>query len=76
MAPPVYEKIVQETAGRYSVGDQVTLADLVLVPQLYNARRFNVDLSALPTVVRIEEALLQLPAFQAAHPDVQPDAQV
>lgn len=71
-----YEKIVAETAGKYSVGDEVTLADLALVPQLYNARRFNVDLSVLPTVLLIEEALLQLPAFQAAHPDAQPDAQL
>jgi maleylpyruvate isomerase len=71
-----YEKTVAETAGKYSVGDEVTLADLVLVPQLYNARRFNVDLSVLPVVLRIEEALLQLPAFQAAHPDAQPDAQL
>jgi maleylpyruvate isomerase len=71
-----FEKTVAETAGKYSVGDEVTLADLALVPQLYNARRFNVDLSVLPTIVRIEESLLQLPAFQAAHPDAQPDAQL
>jgi len=71
-----YEKTVTETAGKYSVGNEVSLADLVLVPQLYNARRFNVDLSVLPVVLRIEEALLQLPAFQAAHPDAQPDAQL
>ncbi len=68
------EKVLKETAGKYSVGDDVTLADVCLVPQLYNARRFNVDLSQFPISVRVEEALQQLPAFQTALPEAQPDA--
>lgn len=57
----------------YCHGDTPTLADCVLVPQLFHARRFGCDLSAYPTLVRIDEALNQLPAFQAAHPNKQPD---
>lgn len=68
------EEHVGRWAGRYSFGDAVTLADLYLVPQLYNARRFAVDLAPFPTLLRVEEALSQLPAFVAAHPDNQPDA--
>jgi maleylpyruvate isomerase len=44
------------------------------VPQLYSARRFKVDLAPFPTLTRIESACEALPAFQAAHPDRQPDA--
>lgn len=69
------ETAVRETAGTYCVGDSVTLADLCLVPQLYGARRFGVDLAPYPTLLRIEAACAALPAFQAAHPDRQPDAQ-
>jgi len=61
-------------AGRFCHGDQLTLADLYLVPQLYNARRFGVDLAPVPALLRIEAACQALPAFQAAHPDRQPDA--
>ena len=64
----------QETAGTFLVGDAVSLADAYLVPQLYNARRWNVDLSPIPTLVRIESACAALPAFAAAHPDAQSDA--
>jgi maleylacetoacetate isomerase len=69
------EKVLQETAGKYCVGDQVTFADLALVPQIYNARRFGVDLEPFPIIRRVTEALEQLPEFQAAHPDAQPDKQ-
>ena len=51
------------------------LADLCLVPQLYNARRFGVDLSAVPALLRAEAACAELPAFQAAVPERQPDAE-
>jgi maleylpyruvate isomerase len=68
------ETAVKETAGTYCVGDSVTFADLCLVPQLYSARRFGVDLAPYPTLLRIEAACAELPAFQAAHPDRQPDA--
>ncbi|MBB4857440.1 maleylpyruvate isomerase [Novosphingobium chloroacetimidivorans] len=50
------------------------LFEAVLIPQLYNARRFAFDLSAMPHITRIEAACLALPAFAAAHPDNQPDA--
>lgn len=68
------EAAAQETAGTFLVGDAVSLADAYLVPQLYNARRWNVDLSPIPTLVRIESACAALPAFAAAHPDAQSDA--
>jgi len=68
------EAAVQPTAGRYCVGDAVTMADVCLVPQLYAARRFGADLSRCATLLRIEAACAELPAFQAAHPDRQPDA--
>jgi len=68
------EAAAQETAGSFLVGDAVSIADAYLVPQLYNARRFTVDLAAFPTLVRIESACAALPAFKAAHPDAQSDA--
>lgn len=55
-------------------GDAPTLADICLVPQVYNARRFDLDLTPFPTIVRIEEYCLSLPAFDAARPENQPDA--
>jgi maleylpyruvate isomerase len=61
-------------AGRFCHGDAPGLADCYLVPQLYSARRFGLDAAAWPTLRRIEEACAALPAFQAAHPDRQPDA--
>ena len=60
--------------GRYCHGDMPGLADCCLLPQLYNARRFKLDLDAFPTLLRIEAACLQLPAFDAARPENQPDA--
>ncbi|MGO9064049.1 MAG: maleylacetoacetate isomerase [Myxococcaceae bacterium] len=69
------EALLRSTAGRYSVGDQVTLADCFLVPQLYHARRYEVDLESFPTLTRVEAACTALSAFQAAHPDRQPDAE-
>jgi maleylpyruvate isomerase len=68
------ELVSQETAARYLVGDAPTLADVCLVPQLYNARRFAVELAPFPTLLRAEAACLQLPAFADSHPDRQPDA--
>lgn len=67
------ERRVKETAGKYCVGDDVTLADLYLVPQLYNAARFGVDMDAFPMLKRVAEALAALPEFQKAHPSEQPD---
>jgi maleylpyruvate isomerase len=69
-----FARQVEETAGRYCVGDQITVADACLVPQLYHARRFDVDLGPFARLTAIEAELVALPAFRAAHPDVQPDA--
>ena len=62
-------------AGVYSVGDQLTIADVCLVPELYFARRFGLDLSQYPTLVRIDAACAALPAFGKAHAEAQPDAE-
>jgi maleylacetoacetate isomerase len=59
---------------RHLFGSCVTLADVCLVPQVYNARRFQCDLTPFPTLVAISSALDELPAFAAARPEAQPDA--
>jgi maleylacetoacetate isomerase len=69
----VLERLLAPTAGRYCVGDQPTMADLYLVPQVWNARRFAVDLSDFPTLVRLYDAALLLPAVLAALPERQAD---
>jgi maleylpyruvate isomerase len=69
-----FQAVANETAGRFCVGDQLSVADAFLVPQLYSARRFGVALDALTTLTRIEAACMTLPAFQAAHADRQIDA--
>lgn len=61
-------------SGRFSFGDQITMADLCLVPQVFNAQRFDVDLSAYPNVERINRTCLQLPEFASAQPSAQPEA--
>lgn len=61
--------------GTFCHGDTPTLADICLVPQMTNARRVNMDLSPYPTLLRIEEAAYRLPAFVAARPENQPDAE-
>ncbi|CAH0520162.1 unnamed protein product [Peronospora belbahrii] len=63
-----------KTAGVYCFGDKVTLADLYLQPQVYNANRFGADVTKFPTIARISAALEAVPAFQKAHPLQQPDA--
>ena len=70
------EQLMKEDpmTGTYSHGESPTLADCCLVPQLYNARRFAVDLAPYPTLVRIDEACRLLPAFEHARPENQPDA--
>jgi maleylpyruvate isomerase len=68
------EEAVADGAGRFCHGDEVTLADLFVVPQLFGARRFGVDVSRLPTLLRVEASCAVLPAFQAAEPERQPDA--
>jgi maleylpyruvate isomerase len=69
-----FQAAAQETAGTYCLGEAVSFADICLVPQLYGARRFGVDLQPYGLLTRIEAACASLPAFQAAHADRQPDA--
>lgn len=59
----------------YLYGDSVTLADVCLVPQMYNARRYYCDVTPYPALVAIDAHLTTLPAFAAARPEVQPDAE-
>ncbi len=60
--------------GRHMLGGSVTLADVCLVPQMYNARRFKCDVGAFPTLRAICAHLESLPAFARAAPEAQPDA--
>lgn len=71
-----FEREVQRTAETFCVGDAPSWADILLIPQLYNARRFSCDLEGMPTLLRIEAACETLPAFVMSHPNQQPDAQV
>ena len=62
------------SGGRYCFGDAVSVADVCLVPQVYNGRRFGCDLEPYPTIVRIADGLRADPAFARAAPEGQPDA--
>ncbi|KAF4988030.1 hypothetical protein FGRMN_10011 [Fusarium graminum] len=68
-----YEGIVKDVAGKCSVGDELTLADACLIPAVWNAHRFGVDLSAFPTIEKIAENLKDHPAVVKAHWQNQPD---
>jgi len=63
----------QGRCGRFVLGDAVTTADVLLVPQIFNARRFECRLDPVPTVMRIFDACMQLSAFADAQPSRQPD---
>ena len=64
----------QADRGRFLLGDTATVADVCLPPQLYSARRFDVDVSAFPRLLEIEARCAEIPAFAEALPDRQPDA--
>jgi len=68
------EKRLDWYSGEYSVGNKVSLVDVCLVPQVYNAKRFNVDLSPYPNIIRVTTSLNELDAFKNAEPEAQPDA--
>ena len=61
--------------GKFCHGDHPTMADCCLVPQVFNARRFGCNLEHVPTVLRIDAECRNLPAFVAAAPENQPDAE-
>ncbi len=67
------ETRLRQTAGMFAVGDAPSLADICIVPQLYNARRFGLDLAPYPRLVAVDAAARALPAFIAAAPQNQPD---
>ena len=69
------EQKLTTTSGQYCFGDQVSVADICLVPQVYNANRFNLDMTPYPLICAIVERCNQLPAFIKAMPENQPDAQ-
>jgi len=62
------------STGEFCEGDEPTMADCCLVPQVYNARRFGVDMAAFPTIARINAKCLAIPEFDQAQPEKQPDA--
>ena len=67
--------VAEKRCGRHALGDQVTLADVVIVPQIFNAKRFDCRLDHVPTVMRIFDCCMELPAFVDAQPARQPDAE-
>ncbi len=69
-----YEAELAAGAGRFSHGDAVTMADVCLVPQVFNAQRFDVDLSGFPRLMAVHDACQALPAFARAAPGAQPEA--
>lgn len=70
------EQRLAVTAGHYCFGDMVTLADICVIPQVYNALRFNLDMTSYPQLSRIYQQCQQLAAFALAAPEQQPDATV
>jgi len=68
-------QLADASQGRFCVGDEPTIADCCLVPQVFNARRFGVDVSRFQTISRIDATCQTIEAFQRAHPAVQPDAE-
>jgi maleylacetoacetate isomerase len=67
--------VAEGKCGRFALGDAVTLADVVLVPQIFNAQRFDCRLDHVPTIMRIFGHCMELPAFADAQPSRQPDAE-
>jgi len=68
------ETLIERHGGTYAFGDSVTFADCYLVPQVYNARRFGIDLAPFPHLAAAADSAALLPAFAAAAPENQPDA--
>jgi len=68
-----FENLLTKTKGKYCFGDEVTLADTFLIPQLYNADRFKVDMSLFPQINAVRANLNELDAFKKADANSQPD---
>ena len=68
------EKQLKQSAGKYCFGDEVSIADVFLIPQVYNATRFNVNIHRYPNIIRVHDNCLKLEEFQNAAPENQPDA--
>lgn len=68
------EPMVARYGGGYAFGESPTIADCCLIPQVYSANRYQVDLAPWPAIQAVNARALAHPAFQAAHPDKQPDA--
>ena len=69
------EAMAKAGAGRFLFGDAPTIADVCLVPQVYNARRLKVPLDRFPKIVAVDAVCAGLPAFERARPERQPDAE-
>lgn len=69
------EEVLKQTAGKYAVGDEFTMADCYIPGQVYNANRFKVDMTRFPTIARVNETLLKEEAVTKASPENQPDAE-
>ncbi|KAM7306900.1 maleylacetoacetate isomerase [Ixodes scapularis] len=67
------EAVLAKTAGQYCVGDSLTIADVCLVPMVYQAKRLGVDMAPYPVVEKLNRSLEELPSFRLGHPRCQPD---
>ena len=70
----ICEVFLQKRAKSFSFGEKPSLADCFLIPQIYNAKRFEINITAFPTLERVNQSSLSVPAFQKALPENQPDA--
>lgn len=69
-----FEEFISNKSGEYCFGDTITAADLFLIPQIFSAVRFGVDIKQFKTLSKINDRCLDLKAFKLAHPDSQPDS--
>jgi glutathione S-transferase len=72
----VLEKLISKKSAKYCIGDEITIADIYLVPQIYAAKRFNIDLSKYKEILRVSAELEKIPEFHDAHPHRQPDTPI
>ncbi len=70
------EKQLETTAGKFCFGNELSIADVFLIPQVYNAHRFNVDMSHFELITGINKACVEIEAFNQARPENQPDAKL